>query len=52
VAVLDRAPSGSGARYRATLDDGDYLFWNKGDEATFEAPGVSGPLTCSLGPGG
>jgi uncharacterized protein len=52
VAVLDRAPSGSGARYQAALDDGDYLFWNKGDEATFEAPGVSGPLTCSLGPGG
>jgi uncharacterized protein len=48
VAVLPQGPSGSGARYAATLADGDYLFWNKGDEAQFEAPGVDGTLECTL----
>jgi membrane-bound inhibitor of C-type lysozyme len=46
--VLDQAVSGSGARYTATLADGDYLFWNKGNAAQFEAPGVEGTLECEL----
>ncbi len=48
VAVLPQAVSASGARYAATLADGDYLFWNKGDTAQFEAPGIDGTLTCTL----
>ena len=48
-AVLDRARSASGARYAATKAEGDYLFWNKGSEASFAAPGVAGTLTCALG---
>ena len=49
VAVLDRVLSASGAKYEATLADGHYLFWNKGDGARFEAPGVAGTLECELG---
>ena len=40
--------SASGAKYEATLADGHYLFWNKGDTAQFEAPGVEGTLACVL----
>lgn len=48
VAVLDHVISGSGARYEATLGAGHYLFWNKGDTALFEAPGIEGTLNCTL----
>ncbi len=46
--VLDHAMSGSGARYEATVDGGNYLFWNKGNQATFKLPGVAKSLTCTL----
>lgn len=46
VVVLDHVVSGSGARYEATLESGHFLFWNKGDTALFEAPGVDGTLSC------
>ena len=41
--LLTQAMSASGARY--TSSDGGYEFWNKGDETTFTAPGVTA-VTC------
>ena len=46
--VLEQAISASGARYAATLPEGDYLFWVKGNSAMFEAPGIGGTLDCTL----
>lgn len=36
--VLNLGPTGSGARYTAQAFDGDYVFWVKGNQASFEVP--------------
>lgn len=40
-------PSGSGSRYTAHYDDGAFVFWIKGDAATFERP-QQGTLNCRI----
>ncbi len=40
-------PSGSGSRYTAHYDDGAFVFWIKGDVATFERP-QQGTLNCRI----
>lgn len=37
--VMVQGPSADGARYVAKSDGGEWVFWNKGDEATFSRPG-------------
>jgi uncharacterized protein len=37
--VLTGGPSASGTRYSRKYDDGEYVYWEKGDEAFFQAPG-------------
>ncbi len=49
--VLKQAPSGSGARYSAKLDDGQYEFWTKGNQASLTTPGKSA-VSCKLEPTG
>jgi uncharacterized protein len=52
VLVLDQVISGSGARYAAATAGGPAQYWNKGDTATLEAPGIAGTLNCTIGAGG
>ena len=49
VVVLDHAISGSGARYEGADWQGRWQFWNKGDAATLEGPGLRGTLDCMVG---
>lgn len=44
--ALDQAPSGSGARYAGRVAGDEWVFWNKGREATFTMPG-RGDLSCA-----
>ncbi len=37
--VLQQTPAASGARYAATLNDGEALFWDKGPDAQLTLPG-------------
>jgi uncharacterized protein len=48
VVTLDHAISASGARYEGTDWQGHWQFWNKGDAATFEGPGLPGTLDCRI----
>lgn len=42
--VLGHTTSASGARYAATLRDGEYMLWNKGREYRLELPGQPATL--------
>jgi len=44
--VLTQAVSADGGRYTATLPDGAYEFWTKGDETRFTVPGQAA-VTCA-----
>jgi uncharacterized protein len=37
--VLTAGPGGSDTRYARKYDDGEYVYWEKGGEALFQAPG-------------
>ncbi|HVH26624.1 MAG TPA: MliC family protein [Vicinamibacterales bacterium] len=37
--VLTAGPGASGRRYARKYEDGEYVYWEKGDEALFQAPG-------------
>ncbi len=45
--LLTQGMSGSGARYTAETKGGETVFWNKGNEATFQRPGKD-ELTCDI----
>ena len=47
--LLSQQPSGSGARYTGKDDQGEYEFWNKGDQALLTRPG-SAAVECTLEP--
>jgi len=47
--ALMQTASGSGAKYTAKSDEGDYSFWTKGEEAMFQRPGVL-ETTCAEEP--
>jgi len=49
--VLTQTLSGSGARYAAAGPNGETVFWNKGNEASFDLPGSPGHQ-CQLSPAG
>lgn len=46
--VLASAISASGARYTGATGEGAYEFWEKGPEAIFTTPGMTGPSQCML----
>ncbi len=39
--VLTQTRSGSGARYAKKMPNGEMVFWNKGDQALFQQPGMA-----------
>jgi uncharacterized protein len=45
--ILTQTMSGSGARYAAKLEDGEVVFWNKGNDASLQIPGHD-DTTCSI----
>ena len=45
--LLTQGMSGSGARYVAETKEGETVFWNKGNQATFQRPGKD-ELTCTI----
>ena len=46
--ALPQAISASGARYAGAGPEGEYEFWNKGNEAIFTVPGMSAPAQCKV----
>lgn len=45
--VLTSGPSASGVRYARTYPDGEYVFWEKGNETLFQRPGQK-DVSCTI----